>query len=103
MHLKALVCWFHAHLHLHSVGKTSDPVKRGVEHEGERAPQWIKRHGVDEGANLVVVDEVDNEVAIGVENVWTARLMWALGVNKVRVGEKCDAMAKPVKKIRYGF
>ncbi len=83
------------------VGKTLDPVKRGVEHEGEHAPQWILRHGVDKGANLVVVDEVDNEAAIGVENVWTARLMWALGVNNVRGGEKCDAHDYTSKDLRH--
>ena len=70
------------------VGKTHDPAARTLGHELQ-PPGWILRHGLDESEELLVVGQTTAIAASGLESLWTARLMWALGVNKVRGGDKC--------------
>ena len=71
------------------VGATRDPNARSAEHDGgEKCPSWVERHGLLDGQTLRVVEKVAPDDAIGLENIWTARLMWAFGINKVRGGDK---------------
>jgi hypothetical protein len=72
------------------VGKTIDPTSRRLWHE-LKPPRWVERHGLEvDNGELLVVGQTTRDAASGLESLWTARLMWAIGVNKVRGGDKCD-------------
>jgi len=64
------------------VGATSNLERRGL----DPLPLWVERHGPEDGDKLLPIAYVQRDVALGLENQWTARLMWALGVNRVRGG-----------------
>jgi hypothetical protein len=64
------------------VGVTSNLERRGL----DPLPLWVERHGPEDGDKLLPIAYVQRDVALGLEDQWTARLMWALGVNRVRGG-----------------
>ena len=64
------------------VGATNNLLRR----ESDALPLWVQRHGPEDGDQLLPLAYTHRHTALGLEDLWTARLMWALGVNRVRGG-----------------